>query len=316
MTGRLQPRDVSKYTRTYQRVTDYYVDRIEGGPKSLAHIVKFGVEFQFLPHYWTVVPGWRVALRALNQTRVLPDFVCIGSLKSGTSSITTDLFRHPSIVPPLTKEIYAEDPEHWRPHYPTEEEMAEVRKATGNALTGYFAPRLQYLPLVESFKKARPHGKAILVLRNPVDRAYSHFGWEHLHGGPVVKQFKYFGSYAEFVDLALNMYPSPPPSPCGFPFLQAGIYDTAVNKWLKELGEDRVLIVTADEYFADNPGTMNRIYDFLGLSGLLPVAHANVNENPLKFPSQDERSRDRLREFYAPWNARLYEVLGRDLGWD
>ena len=311
----LEPRDVSKYTDTYSKVVDYYLHRIKGGPAAAVKIARFGAEFPFLPHYWTIYPSWRISRRRRQMDRVLPDFVCLGTIKGGTSSMATDFFRHPSIAVPLTKEIFDENPEQWRPHYPRQAEMDEIKAETGHAITGYFAPRLQYLPLARTFHKVNPNGKAILLVRDPVKRMYSHFCWEHLIAGQWIKQFEYYNDYGQTVDYALKAFPNSLAAPSGYPLLQSGIYDSVVREWLEVFGPDNVLVLSAEEYFADTHGVMGRAYDFLGIPGLKAIAHANVNENPLVCPPEDPAARARLVEFYRPWNEKLFELLGRDFGW-
>src|SRR5689334_9575752 len=59
------------------------------------------LKFQFLPHYFGRPPQWRLRLRAFGGERMLPDFACVGAIKSGTSDLSTYLFQHPCILPPL-----------------------------------------------------------------------------------------------------------------------------------------------------------------------------------------------------------------------
>ncbi|WP_298443894.1 hypothetical protein, partial [Gordonia sp. (in: high G+C Gram-positive bacteria)] len=108
----------------------------------------------------------------------------MGSIKSGTSDLATNLFSHPSVVPPFAKEVFDTDPEVWREHYPTVTEMRRVRRQTGNARTGYFTPALTFLDLPGRYRAAVPDAKVVLVLRDPVSRAYSQYKWELLVGGP------------------------------------------------------------------------------------------------------------------------------------
>ncbi len=74
--------------------------------------------------------------------------------------------------------------------------------------------------------------------------------------------------------------------------------------------------VTAEEFFADISKTVRGIHEFLGLPAVEPVRHQVLNRNPLEFPEPDEDSVKRLREFYRPWNEKLFGVIGRDLGWN
>ena len=62
---------------------------------------------------------------------------------------------------------------------------------------------------------------------------------------------------------------------------------------------------------------MSSVYSFVGLP---PLDFAEVGDatpkNTRDYKPMADATRERLQNFYAPHNARLYEMLGRDLGWD
>ncbi|WP_454165016.1 sulfotransferase family protein [Gordonia iterans] len=268
-----------------------------------------------LKHYWGYPPPGRMWLRKLGDDRVLPDFACVGSIKSGTSDLATNLFSHPSIVPPFAKEVFNTDPEVWRAYYPTVSEMRRVRRNTGNARTGYFTPALTFLDLPGRYRAAVPDAKVVLVLRDPVSRAYSQYKWELLVGGPDAAVAPAFVSYAAFVEASLAAYPEPAPTYCGLPLLQSGEYDVLTAAWLAAFGRDRIHLVRAEDYFADPATTLAGIYEFLELPAIDFVPVPRVNENPLVTPGEDPASKALLAEFYRPHNRRLAESFGRDMGW-
>lgn len=313
-------------TRDWQRLAESYSIieygrlRLHEGRRTPVERINHRIlmlKFQFLPHYFSRTPKWRLWLRSFGGLRTLPDFACIGPIKSGTSDLSTYLFQHPSIIPPLTKEIMSADTQEWLAHYPTAREKADVERETGKALSGYFAPLLHHLPLIDGYRAARPDAKIILMLRNPVDRAYSHYKWDLFLGGKRQAKVPYYGTFADYVNTALDLFPVVPlPSRCGFQFLQTGIYVKPVELWIDRFGKGNVHILRAEDFFADTPGTVCAIHEFLGLPALKPDIHEVVNRNPLAVPPADEEARDKLREFYRPWNEKLYALLGRDLNWD
>src|SRR5207249_2118918 len=128
------------------------------------------------------VPKWRLWARKFGGPRMLPDFACIGPIKSGTSDLCSYLLQHPCILPPLAKEIMSAVPNAWRRYYPTLREKEQVEKQHGKALSGYFNPIPHSLRLIDEYHAARPDAKVILLLRNPIDRAYSHYKAELFHG--------------------------------------------------------------------------------------------------------------------------------------
>jgi hypothetical protein len=274
------------------------------------------LRYQFLPHYFGRPPKWRLWLRSLRGPRILPDFACLGTVKSGTSDLSTYLFQHPSILPPLSKEIHTVYTEAWRPHYPTIAEYQRVVDTTGRAMSGYFTPWMHQVPLMDAYKSAKPDAKIILLLRDPVERAFSHYKWDLFLGGKWQAKIPYYRSFSEYVETALDLFPQTPlPSRCGFPLLQSGIYAKSVELWMKRFGLANVLVLRSEDFFADISGTVCRIHEFLGLPPIPPLLHGVVNQNPMKSPEFADDTRSRLREFYRPWNQQLYQLLDRDLGW-
>lgn len=276
------------------------------------------VKRHFLSHYWGGPPRWRLAIRRVNRTRTLPDFVCVGAIKSGTSDLSTYLFQHPSVVPPLTKEIFSDNPEQWRAHYPTTAQKARVQAETGAASTGYFAPWMHHIPLMDAFRATQPDGKVVITLRDPVDRAYSHYKWDLLLGGRrLLMENPYYRTYSDYVRHALALFPATPmPSRSGFPLLQSGIYVRSVAGWRERFGTRSVHVMAAEDFFRDPVETVVDVQRFLGLRSVAPTLHRGaVNVNHLVTPPEDKDARVALAEFYRPWNEELYDLLDRDLGW-
>jgi len=272
---------------------------------------------QFLPHYFGGVPKWRLWLRSFGGKRVLPDFACVGAIKSGTSDVSAYLFQHPCILPPLSKEIPTTNTDRWLPYYPTVREMEEVAKEHGKALTGYFLPMIHNVTLMDNYHAARPDAKIILVLRNPVDRAYSHYKWDLLLGGKRASTSQYYKTFADYVNFSLDLFPAMPvPSSSPIQLLQAGIYVKSVELWIERFGRENIHILRAEDFFENVATSVCGIHDFLGIPALKPELHAIVNQNPIKAPPADEVTRAKLYDFYRPWNEKLYAVIGRDMCWE
>ena len=116
--------------------------------------------------------------------RVLPDFVIIGAHKSGTTSLYDFITQHPSIESASEKEPcyfstkYKFGSLWYRSNFPTELSKYLLAKKdgkfyTGEATTSYlFHPSSAY-----RMKKMLPNIKLIVILRNPVDRAYSNYNY-------------------------------------------------------------------------------------------------------------------------------------------
>ena len=115
--------------------------------------------------------------------RKLPDFIIIGAQKSGTTSLYDFLIKHPAIAPAAKKELhyfsvqYARGELWYRSNFPTNlSRSAFYKKTTQRLLSGEASPLYLFYPMVpDRMKEILPDVKLIVILRNPVDRAYSHY---------------------------------------------------------------------------------------------------------------------------------------------
>src|SRR5437879_9845243 len=118
-----------------------------------------------------------------NWIRLLPDFIIIGTQRGGTTSLYSYLASHPSVGPASTKEVHFFDNKYtkglawYRAHFPSaiEKYYAEhIQKR--KFITGESSPYYLFHPHVpKRVAKDVPHAKFIVLLRNPVDRAYSQY---------------------------------------------------------------------------------------------------------------------------------------------
>jgi|HubBroStandDraft_6_1064221.scaffolds.fasta_scaffold466491_1 hypothetical protein len=312
-------RDMKRLMDAYDLDTRRRVARYEGLTTRAARLDYrlLTLKYQFLPHYFSAVPAWRLRLRSLSGPRTFPDFACVGPIKAGTSDLATYMFQHPCILPPLAKEVTSRNPRDWLPYYPTVEEKERVAREHGKALSGHFNPALSSVPLMDGYHRVRPDGKVILMLRNPSDRAYSHYKWDLLAGGKALGRSPYYQTFTACVDFALAFFPGVPfPSPSAFDLLATGIYVKAVKMWMDRFGRENVHVLRAEDFFADVASSVCAIHVFLGLPPQEPELHPIVNQNPIKAPPFEKEARQKLQAFYRPWNEELYALLGRDMKWD
>ena len=114
--------------------------------------------------------------------RVLPDFIIIGSMKCGTTSLYYDICEHPCTLAAAYDEIGFFDSNfhlgiNWyRSMFPRKKQIEGVRRKEGTAITGEDTPFYFWNPIAaKRIKKLLPNIKLITILRNPIDRAYSQY---------------------------------------------------------------------------------------------------------------------------------------------
>ena len=116
------------------------------------------------------------------SNRVLPNFIIIGTVRSGTTSLYYNICEHPSVLPAAYDEIGFFDSnfhlgiDWYRSMFPTEKKMEEIKKDTGFAITGEDTPFYFWKKeIVDRIFQVLPDVKIIAIFRNPVDRAYSNY---------------------------------------------------------------------------------------------------------------------------------------------
>ena len=192
-----------------------------------------------------------------------PNLIIPGAAKSGTSSLHEYLNFHPDIFMSENKEPHFFNDDN--KYFNDQEFEAYIEsfrdgvncKIRGESSTGYFVFKNTFLRIKE---KLGENVKFILLLRNPVDRAYSHYWW--LKG--VGNESK---SFLDAINFDKNQEPDYRLALNGGNFkfyFQFGLY----AKWLKEylncFKSENILIITSEELRADKLGTLNKCFSFFG----------------------------------------------------
>jgi len=225
----------------------------------------------------------------------VPEFVIIGAQKAGTAFFYQLLCAHPSVVPACAKELHYFDREHWRG-------MDWYRRCfperPEGVVSGEASPSYMFDPRVpERLAQEVPNARLIALLRNPVTRAYSHYRMLMRRG----REARPFG---EAVGAEMD-------GKAGPNYLSRGHYAEQLERFSRHWGN--LLVVKSENLFAGRPFAVRRACRFLGLSEFEPPPLPNPKKQ--KSEPMDPGVRNALEEYFAPHNERLYEYLGRDLGW-
>ncbi len=125
-----------------------------------------------------------------NPMRLMPDFIIIGAMRGGTTSLYSYLTEHPNIGPAYMKEVHFFDVYFhkglpwYRAQFPsTVQKYYTERVQKQNFITGEASPYYLFHPHApRRIARLLPHVKLIVQLRNPVSRAYSHY-YHEVNGG-------------------------------------------------------------------------------------------------------------------------------------
>jgi Sulfotransferase domain len=249
----------------------------------------------------------------------LPEFVIIGAPRCGTSAFYTLLTQHPNVERAAKKEVHYFDNqfdkgiEWYRQCFPPPK-----WKDGRSSITGEATPRYLSDPLVpERMAQVVPEARLIVLLRNPVDRAYSHY---HLlaRRGNETRRFEEAveEELARLLDEDGSNHERHPSVSHSRPsyLLARGVYVDQLLRWRRFYSDEQMLVLKSEDYFKHTTDTLKIVQDFLNLP------HRKLERPPRKtkkydYEPMDPATRQRLEDFFEPHNQRLYEYLGVDFGW-
>lgn len=232
----------------------------------------------------------------------LPDFLIIGASRCGTSSLFRNLLQHPQIEGPRYKEVhffstnkrYNRGIEWYKSQFP------ESKK---NTLCFEASPAYLHTPIcAERIFNHLPICKFIVLLRNPIDRVASGYSrW--MTGGREWNPYEL---------MAKNSY---------HPSMERGIYEKPLRRWFGYFPRDQFLIIKSEDFFGDEKKIIMQCSHWLGVELMdigKPLFFDQKGKKKERLPYQREipdAVKEYLRKLFKPYNQELYQLLGRDFGW-
>ena len=216
-----------------------------------------------------------------------PDFFLLGAAKAGTSALQYYINQHPDVCMAHPKEPFffftpefLKGPEYYKKTY--------FRHYNGEKISGEAAHRSLFFPYVpERIKQFNPNPKLLVILRNPIDRAISHYNFhvargeedrdfwsaiednlKRLENGPFFLTPEEGELYTRHKWNADKYYPT---------YLDTGHYAEHIERYMGAFGKESIRIYFAEE-LRENPfPILNEVFDFLELSPFTPSAEKEVN---------------------------------------
>jgi hypothetical protein len=232
----------------------------------------------------------------------IPDFLILGAMKAGTTTLYGYLARHPDIFLSTPKEpqffsrepIFARGLDWYRGLFAG----AGPEQVCGEASTCY-SRWPHFGDVATRIAKHLPDAKLIYQMRHPVDRAYSHYA--HLMQERLVRGS---GPWIVFEE-ALETIPE---------ILDASLYAVQIRQYLEHFDRSRMLLTTLDDLRARPAETLVEAQRFLGLPPRDLTAEGPLTENQWG----DRMARVRVREGLAqlrraPGVAAVAGLLPREL---
>ncbi|NRB71919.1 MAG: sulfotransferase [Xanthomonadales bacterium] len=235
------------------------------------------------------------------------NYMCIGTQKAGTSSLPEYLNLHPDVS--MKGEMHFFD----KPRdQPLNEEMTvryEQALASEKRLRGEKTPSYMYLRhAMDRIAAYNPDMKLIVILREPVARAYSQYNFDKACGFIRSITWSFWRDLSRIVPLEKIDANGPHR-------IVRGFYDQQLEYIFQRFPRENVHIAVSEEVRNDKQKEYGKIFDFLGVdASSVKIDRAldkNIGVYKSPIPAYMERKLERI---YAPHVERLYDILGYKIG--
>ncbi|MBA2692057.1 MAG: sulfotransferase domain-containing protein [Rubrobacter sp.] len=247
-----------------------------------------------------------------------PDFIVFGAQKSGTTSLYRYLTGHPRIAPAAEKQLDFFSHEAF--HRGVEWHLSRFPKRGANVLSGEASPYYMFHPHApRRILEFDPEVKLIAVLRNPVDRTYSHYqhqvrNWREplsfeealsAEAGRISGEEARMRRDESFYGVAHRRHS----------YLARSRYAEQLETWLSLFPRERMLVLESEAMFESPDSVLDEVASFLGLPPFRLGTYGKYMPGSY-VEGMDPETRRRLVGYFRPHNERLYGMLGMEFSWD
>jgi len=252
----------------------------------------------------------------------------IGFPKCGTTSLYEYLIQHPFVLSAAGKEIdyfdrlYDRGISWYKMAFPSSMTKFYYKNILKKQfVTGEATPRYMVHPhALKRIQMTLPNTKFIVLLRNPIDRAYSHYtmnvknDYEHRTFEDALDHEKErtLGRY-EKMQKNENYYSWDYDL---YAYLEHGIYVDKLKRWMSVFPKEQFLIIQSEEFSKDPSKVYNETLQHLELPEWKLKEYKRYKKLDYKDKNIDPQLRKKLEGFFKPHNEKLFEFLGKRFDWE
>ena len=259
--------------------------------------------------------------------RILPDFLIAGFNRSGTHSLFEYMGQHPNIKNANRREIHYFTLSYWRglnwykSYFPTiiYKKYFEIKNKE-RFLTGEATPHYIFHPLaIRRIHKIIPNIKLIVILRNPIDNAYSHY--HHYKKGGIEKE-----SFEDAVETdkqryqilkqlyETNQVKEHTLKEIKMSYVSYATYLKHIKQLLKIFSREQILFLKNKDLNENPQLVLNKVFKFLQLKEF--IVEDLEKRNVGKYEIMKPETRKKLAEYFEPYNKELEELVGITFDWE
>ena len=242
----------------------------------------------------------------------LPDYIIIGVQKAGTTALINNLGKHPDILiakvevensKRLKKEInFFSHEDRWEKGITWYSNLfSEPDKIQGEKSPSY----MKNAKAIERMAEVIPDVKLIIMLRNPVTRAYS--AWNHFNQS--IKKSQKRGWRIESFETAISLAEQKEK-----PFtslLALGNYMHQINTLLQYFPQEQLFFGIAERFLEDPNGQINKVLDFLGAERM--DLEPEIRHKREYSEGINPETKKHLEKLFEPYNQQLFDFLGEEI---
>jgi len=259
--------------------------------------------------------------------RVAPSFLIIGAQKAGTSSLFNYLCQHETVLKAIRKEVHFFDSpsytmgERWyRSTFPRRWKLRDYLggRRRPSYVSGDASP--YYLVHPASPERAQlfdPQLKLIVMLRDPIERALSHYNHQIRQGNETLsfedalaaEPDRLLGEREKMIDDP-NYYSH---NYWAYSYVERGLYAKHIQHWLGHFDITQFLFIRSDAFFQEPQNSYRQTLEFLDLEPR-PLLDA-TRKNSGHYSKMGAPMRDHLSAVFREPNLQLTRLLGPKFDW-
>ena len=247
-----------------------------------------------------------------------PDFFVLETLDGVANPLIEHLHQHEDILKPEKPSLRYYDVKRyqgWTLEKYLKNFSAKKRNQNAYERSSYY---LRHPHAAKWIRQDLPDAKFLVWLTDPLERAYAHYlfmanaGMEKRTFEDAIKSESKF--IKEDWDKACADETHMGKKAKQFGYLARGHYAEQLKHWYKSFPANRMHIVTANAFTRSPRLVMRDVFDFLGMP---PCRDLEIQStpSPVKSETIDPKTRKWLEDYFAPHNAELATILGRELSW-
>lgn len=273
-----------------------------------------------------VGPWLRRVGASSSRFRVRPSVLLVGTQRGGTTSVFRALRQHPAFAGPIGRKgvhyfdvEYERGPDWYVGHFPLQSSVSrQARRAGRPVVVGEASPFYMAHPLAgRRIGADLPDVKVVVLLRDPIERAYSAHAHELARGHETESFESAIALEPQRLAGEVERLIAEP----GYrsramrhhAYLFRGHYVDQLRALAQYVDPERILVLDSHRYFEQPVSEFGRLLEFLGLPATDDVIHDRHNVRP-RSPLSDA-VHDRLVDHFAPYDAALAEWLGWEPSW-